>query len=361
MMNNRRDRTVKALLAAAGMTAWLGLISSSALGASELHILNWQGWGTDEPWAIAQFEKAHGVKVVHDYITSFPEAFTKLRTNPGYYDLIDLSTPFTVQATDQGLVQPVDTSKLTNFKDLYPDFRDSVQLNRDGKVYGVAWIWGGTSVAYSTDAFKDPPTSLEVLWDPKYAGQVCMRDDAEDAVRFTALALGQNPDKPENMGAIREKLRALKPQIKVLWKSEDEWLKLVAAKTCALSTIWTTSIEKAKFEHKLPVSFFVPKEGALAVRDALSMPKNPQNPEAALAFIDYMISPEFYAGWVKEGGAPVSANAAAIQQLPESSLTKTVLTQPDALKRLNLKGPLPDQQRQAYLDLWQETKAYFAQ
>ena len=41
--------------------------------------------------------------------------------------------------------------------------------------------------------------------------------------------------------------------------------------------------------------------------------------------------------------------------------TKTVLTQPDALKRLNLKGPLSDQQRQSYLDLWQETKAYIAQ
>src|ERR1700735_3438461 len=166
-MTNRRDRNVLALLSAAGTAAWLGMFSSSALAASELHILNWQGWGTDEPWAISQFEKAHGVKIVHDYITSFHEAFTKLRTTPGYYDVIGLSTPFTVQATDQGLVQPVDASKLTNFKDLYPDFRDSGQLNRDGKVYGVAWIWGGTSVAYSTDVFHDAPTSLEVLWDPK--------------------------------------------------------------------------------------------------------------------------------------------------------------------------------------------------
>ena len=361
MVSSFRGRSVKTFLAAIGLAGWLGSASSAAFASSELHVLNWQGWGTDEPWAIEQFEKTYSVKIVHDYITSFPEAFTKLKTNPGYYDIIDLSTPFTVQATDQGLLQSIDVGKLKNFKDLYPDFRDSPQLNRDGKVYGVAWIWGGTSVAYDTDVFKEAPTSLKVLWDPKYAGQVCWRDDAEDAVRFTALAIGQNPDNPTDMMQIREKLRGLKPQIKVFWKSEDEWLKLVASKECALSIIWTTSTEKAKVEHKLPVSFFVPTEGAIAARDALSIPKNPQNPDAAYAFIDYMISPEFYVGWVKAGGAPVAANAAAIEQLPESSLTKTVLTRPDALKRLNLKGPLSDQQRQAYLDLWQEMKAFMAQ
>jgi spermidine/putrescine transport system substrate-binding protein len=360
MDNSQPDRLVKILSLTAGIVVWFGLNAHSSF-ASELHILNWKGWGTDEPWAIEQFEKAHSVKIVHDYITSFPEAFTKLKTNPGYYDVIDLSTPFTLQAADQGLIQPVDPSKLKNFKDLYTDFRDSPQLNRDGKVFGVAWIWGGTSVAYSTEIFKEPPTSLQVLWDPKYAGQVCLRDDAEDMVRFTAMSIGQNPDKPSDMEAVRQKLRGLKFQIKTFWKSEDEWLKLVGAKECALSTIWTTSVEKAKVENKLPVSFFVPKEGALAVRDALSIPKNPQNPEAAVAFVDYMISPEFYVGWVKAGGAPVAANSVAIQQLPESSLTKTVLTQPDALKRLNLKGPLSDQQRQSYVDLWQETKAYFSQ
>jgi spermidine/putrescine transport system substrate-binding protein len=329
--------------------------------AAELHILNWKGWGTDEPWAVEHFEKTQGSKVVQDSMTSFQEAFTKLRTNPGYYDIIDLSTSYTLNAADEGLVQPIDASKLGNFKDLYPDFRDSPQLTREGKVYGVAWIWGGTAVAYDTEVFPSPPTSLDVLWDPKHAGKICWRDDPEDAVRFAAMALGQNPDKPQDLPAIREKLRALKPQIKAFWKSEDEWLKLVAAKQCVLSTIWTTSVEKAHFVYNLPVSFFVPKEGAIAARDALSMVTGAPNPDAAYAFIDYMISPEFYAGWVKAGGAPVAANAAAVEKLPSSSLTKTVLTQPDALKRLNVKGPLSDEQRQANLELWEETKAYFTQ
>ena len=82
---------------------------------------------------------------------------------------------------------------------------------------------------------------------------------------------------------------------------------------------------------------------------------------AAYAFIDFLISPDFYAAWGTAGGAPVPSNTAAVAQLADNSLTKQVLTQPDALKRLRVKGILSDDQRQAVLDLWEETKAYYAQ
>lgn len=351
----------------AGLAAGLALLglagagSLSGAAADEVRVMNWKGWGTDESFAVAEFEKATGTKVVHDYITSYPEVFAKLRTNPGYYDVVVLNAAFVGQAADEGLIQPLDPSQVPNYADLYSDMRDSPQLNIDGKVYAVAWIWGGTSVTYDTEVFASPPTSLEVLWDPAYADRVCWRDNPEDSVRFAALALGQNPDQPEDMDAIRDKLRALKPQIKAFWKSEDEWRKLVAAKECDLSIFWTSSVEKAIVEDDLPVSYIVAEEGAIGFRDGLTMATDAPNQKAAYAFMNYMISKEFYGGWVKSGGAPVSANAKALEELPDSSLTREVLAIPENLKRINFKGPLSEEQRQSYLDLWQETKAYFAE
>lgn len=349
------------LLPAIAVLGWIGAQSLSAAVAQEVHVLNWKGWGTDEPWALADFEEATGLTVVHDYITSYPETFVKLRTNPGYYDVVVLNAAFVGQAAEEGLIQPVDPAKLTNFPDLYEEMRDTPQLNIDGKVYAVAWIWGGTSVVYDTNVFDTAPTSLEVLWDPAHANRVCWRDDPEDSVRFAALALGQNPDDPEDLDAIAEKLRALKPQIKAFWSSEDEWRKLAAANECDLSIFWTSSAEKAMLEDNLPVSYFVAEEGAVGFRDGLTIATDAPNEAGAYAFIDYMISKEFYAGWVKAGGAPVSANAKAMEELPESSLTRQILAKPDVLQRLNFKGPLSDEQRQTYLELWQETKAYFAE
>ncbi|MGH6960707.1 MAG: extracellular solute-binding protein, partial [Dongiaceae bacterium] len=109
---------------------------SAGAQAAEIHILNWQGWGTDQPFAVEEFEKQTGVKVVHDYLTSFPEMFTKLRTSPGYYDIVVMNSAFTLQAADEGLIEAIDTSKLKNFGELFPELRDTPYLNRDGKTYG---------------------------------------------------------------------------------------------------------------------------------------------------------------------------------------------------------------------------------
>ena len=340
---------------------WALLQGLAGATAAEIRVINWKGWGTDEAKALEQFQERTGHEVVHDYITSYPEVFAKLRTNPGYYDLVILNAAFVAQAQEEQLIQPIDPERLDNFDELYPELRDSDQLTFGGNVWAVAWIWGGTSVTYNTEVFETPPTSLEVLWDPAYANRVCWRDDAEDSVRFAALALGQDPDQPEDLEAIGEKLRALKPQIKAFWRSEDEWRKLVTAGECDLSIFWTSSAEKAVVEDNLPVSYIVAEEGAIGFRDGLALAAGAPNEQAAYEFIDYLISKDFYAIWQEVGGAPVSANAKAMEELPETSLTRQVLTKPDALSRLNFKGPLSDEQRQAYLDLWQETKAHFAQ
>src|SRR5262249_23523118 len=134
---------------------------------------------------------------------------------------------------------------------LIETMRTSDSINHDGKTWGVPWVWGSVSISYNTNVFPEAPKSVQVLWDPKYAGRVCWRDTAEDAVGFAALAAGQDPNNPSDMNAVRDKLRALKPQIKAMWHSEDEWLKLVGAGQCDLSIIWMDSTEKAKEIHKL--------------------------------------------------------------------------------------------------------------
>lgn len=348
-------------LPAAALALTFVLSAGPAAADGEVHVLNWEGWGTNQPFAIEAFEKATGIKVVHDYLTSFPEMFTKLRTSPGFYDIVVMNTAYTLQAADEGLVEPIDTAKLANFADLVPELRDTPYLNRDGKVYGVAWIWGATSLSYDTAKVTPAPDSVAAFWDPAHAGRVCWHDSPEDSVRMAAIATGQDPENPTDMAAIRDKLRALKPQLRTMWQSEDEWLKQIAAGECDVSFIWTDSTEKAKEMHQQPITFIVPKEGALAWRDGLSIPTNPPNRDAAYAFIDYLISADFYAGWAAAGGAPVAANGKAVGALAEGSLTRQVLGDPANVGRLKFSGPLSDETRQAWLDLWQETKAYFAE
>src|SRR5947209_3805273 len=162
-----------ALLTAGAVAASVLTLAASA---GEVHVLNWKGYGADEPWAIAAFEKATGNKVVNDFFNSEQEMLTKIRTNPGLYDVVMINAAFNDQAMAEKLIQPVDVSKISSYADISPDKAKSPMLDHDGKVYGVPWVWGLTALAINDKSFDSPPTSIAELWVPAHKGRVVIRE-----------------------------------------------------------------------------------------------------------------------------------------------------------------------------------------
>ena len=158
-------------LGSAATLIWLGF-ANLAVAEGEIRVLNWQGYGTDESWAVEAFQQRTGVKVVHDNFNSEQEMLTKLRTAPGAYDVVLINGAFTCDAAGEALIAPIDRAAISNFGDLSPNMRDSALLNCGGKLYGVAWVWGATSFAYNTAKISPAPSSIEALWDPANAGRV---------------------------------------------------------------------------------------------------------------------------------------------------------------------------------------------
>ena len=330
-----------------------------AASAQEIRVLNWQGYGTDEAWSLEMFTEATGIDVVHEYFNSEQEMLTKLRTNPGAYDVVLINSAFTKQAADEGLIQPIDVSDMENHGDLTPGFRENPNLVFGGETYGIAWVWGLTSFAVDATDFPELPDSIEALWSPDNAGRVGWRDDAVEAVRFAAIATGQDINNPADMSAIREKLRALKPQIRTFWSSENEWNQFLAADEFDLAIYWSGSALRSKTAFGLPVEFIIPAEGAIGWLDGLSIASGSSNPEAALKFIDWMIDPDFYVPWDTNVGAPASANAVANGALPADAFNRAVMGDPAKVANVQIMGPMDDALREEILELWQETKAYF--
>ena len=120
---------------------------TGAAGAAEVRVLNWKGYGTDEPWAVEAFEKATGHKVVHDYFNSEQEMLTKLRTNPGAYDVVLVNVAYSVQAREENLIQPIDTAAWRTSPMSPPACAIPNCSITEGKVFGVPWVWGLTSIA----------------------------------------------------------------------------------------------------------------------------------------------------------------------------------------------------------------------
>lgn len=338
-----------------GAISFMALATTASIAsAAEIRVLNWQGYGTDEQFAVDAFEKKTGVKVVHDYFMSEQEMLTKLRTNPGAYDVVLVNSAFTGQAKDEGLLAKIDTFDMPNFADLAPNMGQNSDLVPNGEVYGVAWTWGATSLTVNKDVVQPLPDSLNVLWDPQYAGKVSIRDDGVEAVQFAALALGQDMNAISDLDAVKAKLKELMPQVKSFWSSENDWNQFFSAGDFVVSTFWSGGAGRSATKG-LPVAFIVPKEGAVGWLDGLSIPAASKNQEAARAFINWMIDPAFYVEWAAKG-APSSANAKANAALPDTDFNKITFSDPAVVARVHFMKPLPDETRKAYTELWQDVK-----
>ncbi|MFV0490633.1 MAG: PotD/PotF family extracellular solute-binding protein [Pseudorhodobacter sp.] len=328
-----------------------------ARAATSITVLNWQGYGTDESWALEKFTEATGIEVIHDYFSSEAEMLTKLRTNPGVYDVVLINSARSQQAAAEELLMEIDLSQVENAAALSPELREHANLVVDGKTYGVAWVWGITALAVREGDAK--PESYAALADPAYAGRVALFDDAVTAVAIGALLSGQDMNAPGDLAAVTEQLKSFKPNVKLLWSSEDQWNKSFAAKETDLSVYWSGAAVRSRKNSGLPVDFVVPKEGGIGWLDSLSIPSTSNNAEAALAFINYMIDPEFYVEWATNIGAPASANATAMKTLPEDDLNR-IVHDPSYLQTMTIQSALADDLRQNFNNIWQEVKAYYA-
>ncbi len=332
----------------------LALIAGLAQ-ADEIRVLNWQGYGTDIPWAMEEFTKATGHTVVNEYFTSEQEMLTKLRTNPGAYDVVMINSAYLPQAQAEGLIDPIDTSALKNLADLDPALTGNAELNAGGALHGVPWTWGVTALAVNNGDFATPPSSIAVLWDEAWKGRVSIRDDGVEAVQLGALATGQNINEIKDLDAIKARLETLLPQIVTFWSSENDWNQFMASGEFAVATYWSGSAARS-IGKGLPVTFVIPDEGAIGWLDSLTVPATSTHKAAALAYIDWMVDPAFYTRWDAEG-APASANTRAAAALPETSVNRAVLGDPAVVAKVQFMKPVSDADREAWLKLWQDLKA----
>jgi spermidine/putrescine transport system substrate-binding protein len=256
------------------------------------------------------------------------------------------------------LLIPIDAGKIPNDKTVPDTLRLNPNLLIDGKPYGNVWVWGMTGLTARTGKAAQG-ASFDMLADPAFANRIAMDDDPVIAIGIGALMSGQDINAPKDLKLVGEKLKSLKKNIHLLWQSEDEWNKAFASDQFDLSVFWSGGAIRSRRNSKMPVDFIMAKEGAIAWVDTLTIPKSSTKQDAAYAFINYMIDPEFYYTWATKVGAPASANAAAMAKLPDDDLNKLTY-KPEYLAKLQVMGSLSDDTRQSFVDLWEETKAFYA-
>jgi spermidine/putrescine-binding protein len=262
-----------------------------------LKILCWEGYADDK--FTKPFEAQTGIKISKTYFNSSDELIKKLtETEYGNYDIITPSPDLAQALVERDLVQPIDLKHITHYDSLADRLRAMQDVVKDGETYGVPFTWGPDYLVYNADIIKEEPTSWNVMFDPKYKGQVALWDDVSSIYLAGILNGDAKADKAKiyNMNdmqleAAKKKLMALKPSIHTFWSSAGELADLMRSKKVVIAVGWPLIPATLK-STGMNIKGIIPKEGATGWIDRLMIPKNATNKELAEQWIDYITKPK---------------------------------------------------------------------
>jgi spermidine/putrescine-binding protein len=231
------------------------------------------------------FQLVYGVKVNYDEYSSNEEMDGKVSKGTTAYDLVQ-PTDYTVTLMiRQGLLQPLDHSKLAVLGNFNPQY---MNLAYDkGNQYSIPYQNGTDAIVVNTDAVKTLPKSWADLWNPEYQGHMVFAEDPRTVIGLTLLTLGYdvNTTDKSQLDQAKQKLAQLVPGIKK-FDSDSPHSDLISGDV-SLGETWTGEAFMA--QQALPsVQYIYPTEGVILWQDNWAMLKTAPHADAAYAWLNYI-------------------------------------------------------------------------
>lgn len=325
-------------------------------GASDgnLVILDWPGYDAPSLWA--KFAEAYpDVSVETSYFEQDADALAKLQSGFSV-DLVHPCSSWWGLYVDAGLVQPIDTSKLSTWADISPEMAKLGEF--DGVQYFVPYDWGYESILVRSDKVDEIPTSWADLWNPAYAGRVSVQDSGEVTFLTAAIALGI-PDPwnttPEQDEMIKQKLIELKPNLLTYWVDSTELSQMIASgDVWVASNVWQDTYGLLQDEG-VAVEYIQPAEGRLGWVCGYGISSQAEDVDLAHAYIDAILDPEASANLGTEFWYG-SANTKAAAYMPSEVVEMFRLDDPDMLSQTVFYKTMTAENREKITSTWDEVK-----
>ena len=297
-------------LALFGLLCALGSIAPQPAAAEEkrLYIYNW----TDfiGPETIAKFEKLTGIKVTYDVYDAEETMEARLMAGSSGYDVVSASTDFFSREIKAGVYQVLDRSKLPNWQNLDPRILAIQTAYDPGNAHAVPYLHSINGFAYNVDMIKArmpnaPVDSLDMLFKPEIISKfadcgVTFLDSPEDVLQLALKYLGLDPNtsRPEDFHAAEGMLMKVRPYIRAF--DSSEYMNGLANREVCIAMSWSSDYAQSSARAravgiKLNLSFTVPKEGANQTFSSLLIPEGAPHPQAAYAFINFILRPDVIA------------------------------------------------------------------
>jgi len=319
----------------------------------KLVMLDWSGYELPEFWPgfAAQYPK---VNVEFSFMAESAETYTKLQS--GFEaDLVHPCNNYWQIMVDEKMVQPIDTTMLSNWKDVIPALGMPGAFG--GQQYWIPWDWGFESILVRKDLVKQVPTAWADLWDPQYKGHIALYDSGESNHVITALALGLDPwaTTPEQDAQIKQKLLDLMPNVLSIWSSQTEMDQMVASGDAWLAANAYNASYVVATKAGLNVDYINPKEGRTGYVCGFAVPTTSKNMQLATAMIDAYLAPASQAKLANDYGYGI-VNQAAFAAVDPATVKLLGLEDQAVISKTHFYKSLTAAQRESWTNMWSEVK-----
>lgn len=294
------------LLGAAALT--VALATGAVAEDKVVNVYNWSDY-IDES-VLQDFTKETGIKVVYDVFDNQDIVETKMLAGGSGYDVVVITGPFLARQIAAGVYQPLDKAKLPNLSNMWPEVMSRVAQYDPGNQYGIDYMWGTTGIGYNVDKIKAimpdaPVDSWDLVFKPEIISKfkdcgVQFLDASEELIPAALKYLGKNPDS-KNAADIEEAgklLASVKPYVQKFHSSE--YINALANGDICIAVGYSGDILQARnraadAKNGVTIKYVIPKEGANMWFDIMAIPKDAPNPDAAHAFMNFMMKPDVIA------------------------------------------------------------------
>ena len=291
----------------------------------KLYIYNWTYYTPDS--VIDKFENEYDVRVIYDEFTSNEDMYAKLisvnrkgifgwlsRLFGRQYDIVFPSNYYVPIMIQQGMLERIDKSKMSNLGNIDPEVLQIANYDPDIE-YSVPYFYGAAGIIVNTARVPNFERSWSIFAREDLKNKMTMLDDMREVLGGSLAFLGYsvNTLNPAHLNEARDIVNNLwKPN---LVKFDAE----AFGKGYANGEFWVVHgfpevvLEEIEGNEQLinDTVFFIPREGGPSYIDNMCILKGSKNIDLAYKFIDFIHRPQIYAEFVDTFGLPATVNIPA--------------------------------------------------
>lgn len=326
-----------------------------------LNIYNWGLYisdGSDESVdVISAFEELTGIKVNYTTFDTNESMYAKLKSGGASYDVIFPSDYMLGKMANEGMLLPLNKENIPNLEGISELYLDKEY--DPGNVYSVPYMWCMVGITYNKDMVDeaDLEQGWNLLWDPRYTGQILQFNNSRDCFAMALKTLGRsmNPTSTQDIDDALVKLQEQKPLVQAYVM--DEVFDKMEGGEAALAPYYTGDGLTMIAENP-SLGMFLPEEGTLQCVDAMCIPASSQNQEAAEMFINYMceVDVALQNALFVQYTSPVEA----VRELLPAELRDSELMYPDPalIERSEYPSVISDELNSAMDMAWSQMKSF---